>query len=59
VFVVVFPSGSVTVLAETDPSSYMLGVPRSHPKLGKWFVFTILTGTAFALALFVLEILIF
>jgi hypothetical protein len=48
-----------TFLDGTDPSSYMLGLPSSHPKFGNWFVFTILTGTALALALFVLEILIF
>jgi hypothetical protein len=42
-----------------DPSSYMLGLPRSHPKLGKWLVLTILTGTALALGLFGLETLIF
>jgi hypothetical protein len=48
-----------TFLDGTDPSSYMLGLPRSHPNFGKWFVFAILTGTALALLLFVIETLIF
>jgi hypothetical protein len=46
-------------LDEMDPSSYMLGLPRSHTKLGKWLLLTILTGTALALGLFGLETLIF
>lgn len=44
---------------ETDPSAYMLGLPKGHTKLGRWLVFTILTGTALAVALIVLETFLF
>jgi hypothetical protein len=47
------------VLDPADPSVYMLGEPKSRPKLGNWLVFTVLAGAALALLLFVIETLIF
>jgi hypothetical protein len=47
------------VLDPADPSVYMLGEPKSRPKLGNWLVFTVLAGAALALVLFVIETLIF
>jgi hypothetical protein len=42
-------------LGATDPSAYMLGLPESHPRLGRWLVLTIVAGTILALAVFALE----
>jgi hypothetical protein len=42
------------VLGEINPSFYLLGLPKSHPRLGNWLVFAILTGTILALAVFML-----
>jgi hypothetical protein len=47
------------VFDPADPSIYMLGVPKSRPKLGNWLVFTVLAGAALALVLFGIETLIF
>jgi len=42
-----------------DPSIHMLGLPKSHPGLGNWCDFAIVTGTILALAVLVIGNLIF
>ena len=37
-------------LNQTDPSIYMLGLPKSRPRLGNWGVVAVLAGTLLALA---------
>jgi hypothetical protein len=38
-------------LHQTDPSIYMLGLPKSRPRLGNWGIVAILAGTLLALAI--------
>jgi hypothetical protein len=40
---------------QTDPSIYMLGLPKSRPRLGTWGVVAVLAGTLLALAVIGLE----
>jgi hypothetical protein len=42
-----------------DPSIYMLGLPKSHYRFGRWVVLTILAATVLALSVVVLGNLIF
>jgi len=42
-----------------DPSIYMLGLPKSHVRLGRWVVLTILAATVLALSVVALGNLIF
>jgi hypothetical protein len=44
-----------TVFDSPDPSSYMLGLPKSRPRLGPWGVVAILAGTVLALMVMMLE----
>jgi hypothetical protein len=44
---------------QDDPSVYMLGLPKSHARLGRWVVLTILAATVLALSVVVLGNLIF
>jgi len=46
-------------LDQDDPSIHMLGLPKSHPRFGRWVVLTILAATALALSVVVLGNLIF
>ncbi|MFZ3217392.1 MAG: hypothetical protein WA192_15140 [Candidatus Acidiferrales bacterium] len=34
-----------------DPSIHMLGLPKAHPRLGRWVALAILTGALVALTL--------
>jgi len=43
------------VFGPSDPSSYMLGLPKSRAKLGNWGVVAVLAGTILALMVLVLE----
>ena len=36
---------------QPDPSTYMLGLPRSRPRLGKWTLFVFFAGVLIALML--------
>jgi hypothetical protein len=44
---------------EIDPSSHFLEFSRAHARIGKWFLFAIVTGSVLALVLFTLGNLIF
>ncbi len=44
---------------QSDLPDHMLGMTKSRPRLGNWFVFAVLTGTVLALVLVVLGNLIF
>jgi hypothetical protein len=39
------------ILQGPDPSIHMLGLPQSHPQLGRWVVLAILAGAIVALTL--------
>jgi hypothetical protein len=39
------------ILDGPDPSIHMLGLPQSHPQLGRWVALAILTGAIVALTL--------
>jgi hypothetical protein len=39
------------ILHGPDPSIHMLGLPRSHPQLGRWVALAILTGAIVAFTL--------
>jgi hypothetical protein len=39
------------ILRGPDPSIHMLGLPQSHPQLGRWVALAILTGAIVALTL--------
>ena len=39
------------ILRGPDPSIQLLGLPKSHPQLGRWVVLAILTGVVVALTL--------
>jgi hypothetical protein len=39
------------IFSQPDPPNYMLGVPRSRPRLGKWGLFVIFAGILAALVL--------
>jgi hypothetical protein len=43
------------VFGSPDPSSYMLGLPKTRAKLGNWGVVAVLAGTILALMVLVLE----
>ncbi|MGB8542088.1 MAG: hypothetical protein WCD49_10685 [Candidatus Acidiferrales bacterium] len=43
----------------TDPAVHMLGLPKSHSRLGKWIVLTIVVATMLALSVVALGNLIF
>jgi hypothetical protein len=45
--------GRAEFFNQEDASVYMLGVRKSHAGLAKWFVLTVLAGSALALLLFV------
>lgn len=34
-----------------DPSIYMLGIPKSHPRFRSWFAVAVLAGILFALTI--------
>ncbi len=40
---------------QADPSVYMLGLPKSRPRLGKWGAVAILAGTILAVAVILFE----
>jgi hypothetical protein len=42
--------GDKSYFNQTDPSMYMLGLPKSRPRLGTWGVVAVLAGTLLALA---------
>jgi len=44
---------------QVDPSVYMLGLPKSHHRFGRWVALTILAATVLALSVVVLGNLIF
>jgi hypothetical protein len=52
-------SNHALFLDEADPSAYMIGLPKSRPKVGSWLVFTVVVGGALAFLLFAIEIFIF
>jgi hypothetical protein len=39
------------ILHGPDPSVHLLGIPESHPQLGRWVALAILTGAIVALTL--------
>jgi hypothetical protein len=39
------------ILRGPDPSVHMLGLPQSHPQLGRWVILAFLAGAIVALAL--------
>jgi hypothetical protein len=39
------------ILHGPDPSIHLLGIPQSHPQLGRWVVLAILAGAIVALTL--------
>jgi hypothetical protein len=39
---------------QADPAEHMLGLPKSHPRLGTWIILTIVAGTILALSVVVL-----
>ncbi|MGC1254847.1 MAG: hypothetical protein WA867_04800 [Candidatus Acidiferrales bacterium] len=39
------------MFGEADPSVHMLGLPKSHPQLGRWMVIAILAGALAAFGL--------
>lgn len=39
------------ILHGQDPSIHLLGMPKSHPQLGRWVALAILTGAIVALTL--------
>jgi hypothetical protein len=48
------PSASVrrtgnAIFDQTDPAAHMLGLPKSHPQLGRWVMVAIVVGCAVAL----------
>ncbi|MGA7854971.1 MAG: hypothetical protein WCA15_16720 [Candidatus Acidiferrales bacterium] len=44
-------SASARLFGEADPSVHMLGLPKSHPQLGRWMVIAILAGALAAFGL--------
>jgi hypothetical protein len=44
---------------QTDPSVYMLGLPKSRSIRWNWFIFALLTATVLAIGLVVLGNLVF
>lgn len=44
-------SASAKLFGEADPSVHMLGLPKSHPQLGRWMVIAILAGALAAFGL--------
>jgi hypothetical protein len=39
------------IFNQADPAAHMLGLPKSHPKLGRWVMVAIVVGCAVALLL--------
>lgn len=45
---------NANLFGESDPSVHMLGLPKSHPQLGRWVVVAIVAGAGAAFGLIAL-----
>jgi hypothetical protein len=48
--------GHAVQFDQTDPSVYMLGLPKARSIRWNWFIFALLSATVLAIGLVVLEI---
>jgi hypothetical protein len=37
------------IFNQTDPAAHMIGLPKTHPKLGRWVMVAIVVGCAVAM----------